>query len=119
MKCPPAPLVVKEIPFVFRERAAGESKLDVLVMMQFGGLLADKIFAGFLPLRFLSFALVGALAHVPAAGTGGIHLEVPLQAPILQQLQKDAFGRRGAADVTHADKQNFQGSSFKVRGSFL
>lgn len=57
----PAPLVVKEIPFVFRERLAGESKLDVLVMIQFGGLLLDKILGGLLPLRFLSFALVGAL----------------------------------------------------------
>lgn len=60
----PTPLVVKEIPFVFRERLAGESKLDVLVMMQFGGLLADKILGGFLPQRFLSFALVGALGVV-------------------------------------------------------
>ena len=57
----PGPLVVKEIPFVFRERLAGESKLDVLVLMQFGGLLADKVLSGLLPLRFLSFALVGAL----------------------------------------------------------
>ncbi|MSP30771.1 MAG: glycosyltransferase [Acetobacteraceae bacterium] len=57
----PGPLVVKEIPFVFRERQAGESKLDILVLMQFGGLLADKVLGGFLPLSFLSFALVGAL----------------------------------------------------------
>jgi dolichol-phosphate mannosyltransferase len=57
----PAPLRVQEIPFTFRERAAGESKLDVLVLMQFGGLLADKVLGGFLPLRFLSFALVGTL----------------------------------------------------------
>jgi len=57
----PAPLRVQEIPFIFRERAAGESKLDVLVLMQFGGLLADKVLGGFLPLRFLSFAIVGAL----------------------------------------------------------
>jgi len=57
----PGPLVVKEIPFVFRQRLAGESKLDILVVMQFGGLLADKVLGGLLPLRFLSFALVGAL----------------------------------------------------------
>ena len=57
----PSPLKVKEIPFQFRERVAGESKLDILVMIQFAGLLADKILGGFLPLRFLSFALVGGL----------------------------------------------------------
>ena len=57
----PAPLRVKEVPARFRERVAGESKLDALVMMQFGGLLIDKVFGGLLPLRFVSFATVGAL----------------------------------------------------------
>jgi dolichol-phosphate mannosyltransferase len=57
----PAPLRVKELPATFRERVAGESKLDMLVMIQFAGLLLDKIFAGYLPLRFFSFALVGGL----------------------------------------------------------
>lgn len=57
----PAPLRVLEIPARFRERVAGESKLDALVMAQFGGLLLDKVFGGLLPMRFFSFALVGAL----------------------------------------------------------
>jgi len=57
----PAPLRVHEVPARFRERVAGESKLDALVMMQFAGLLIDKIFGGLLPLRFVSFAAVGAL----------------------------------------------------------
>ena len=56
-----APLRVKEIPATFRARVAGESKLDTLVMVQFGGLLLDKVFGGLLPMRFLSFATVGAL----------------------------------------------------------
>jgi len=56
-----APLRVLEVPATFRERAAGESKMDALVMVQFAGLLLDKVFGGFLPLRFFSFALVGAL----------------------------------------------------------
>ena len=37
----PAPLRVIEIPFMFHERAAGESKLDALVLVQFAGLLLD------------------------------------------------------------------------------
>ena len=57
----PAPLRVLEVPCRFRERVAGESKLDVLVLAQFAGLLLDKVFGGLLPLRFVSFALVGAL----------------------------------------------------------
>jgi dolichol-phosphate mannosyltransferase len=56
-----APLRVLEIPARFRERAAGESKMDALVVVQFGGLLLDKLSGGFLPLRFFSFGVVGAL----------------------------------------------------------
>jgi len=56
-----APLHVLEIPARFRERAAGESKMDALVLVQFVGLLLDKVFGGLLPLRFFSFGLVGAL----------------------------------------------------------
>jgi dolichol-phosphate mannosyltransferase len=58
------PLKVVEVPFTFRERVAGESKLDILVMIQFAGLLADKVLGGVLPLRFLSFALVGGLGLI-------------------------------------------------------
>jgi dolichol-phosphate mannosyltransferase len=50
---------VLEVPFVFRPRAAGESKLDVMVLLQFLSMLADKLCHGFLPIRFISFALVG------------------------------------------------------------
>lgn len=58
------PLRVLEVPARFRERAAGESKMDALVMVQFAGLLLDKVFGGLLPLRFFSFALVGALGVI-------------------------------------------------------
>jgi dolichol-phosphate mannosyltransferase len=56
----PAKLKIAEIPYKFRPRAAGESKLDALVMLQFAGLLIDKALRGTVPLRFISFALVGA-----------------------------------------------------------
>ena len=53
----------------FQPRLAGESKLDVLVVLQFGGLLIDKALHGFVPLRFISFALVGLVGV-------GVHLSV-------------------------------------------
>jgi len=65
----PGPLRVLDVPARFRDRAAGESKMDALVMIQFVGLLLDKVFGGLLPLRFFSFALVGALGVI-------IHLAV-------------------------------------------
>lgn len=52
-------LNIAEIPYKFRPRLAGESKLDVLVLAQFAGLLLDKFLGGAVPLRFISFALVG------------------------------------------------------------
>jgi dolichol-phosphate mannosyltransferase len=57
----PSGLRVTEIPSRFRERAAGKSKLDVLVLAQFAGLLLDKVSGGVVPLRFIAFAAVGAL----------------------------------------------------------
>ena len=55
----PRRLNVAEIPYKFRPRQAGESKLDVLVLAQFAGMLLDKALRGTVPLRFISFALVG------------------------------------------------------------
>jgi dolichol-phosphate mannosyltransferase len=56
----PQKLAIVEIPYKFRPRAAGESKLDALVLAQFAGLLIDKALRGTVPLRFITFALVGA-----------------------------------------------------------
>ena len=56
----PTPLEISEIPYRFRARVAGASKLDALVLVQFAGLLIDKALHGTVPLRFISFALVGA-----------------------------------------------------------
>lgn len=55
------PLRVAEIPYTFRAREAGESKLDAGVLLEFGGLLADKALGGIVPLRFMAFALVGGI----------------------------------------------------------
>ena len=60
----PERLRVLEIPCQFHKREAGESKLDALVMLQFGAQLVDKLLHGYVPMRFLAFALVGALGVV-------------------------------------------------------
>ncbi len=73
----PRPLRVIEVGATFRARTEGESKLSPLVMLQFGALLIDKLLGGMVPVRFLSFALVGAsgilvhLAVLFAAGAAG------------------------------------------------
>jgi dolichol-phosphate mannosyltransferase len=60
----PEPLRVQEVGAIFRARTEGESKLSPLVLLQFGGLLLDKALHGLVPLRFISFALVGGLGVV-------------------------------------------------------
>jgi dolichol-phosphate mannosyltransferase len=57
----PPGLRVAEVPYTFRNRLAGESKLDELVVWEYGMLLADKTVGRYVPVRFLSFAIVGGL----------------------------------------------------------
>jgi dolichol-phosphate mannosyltransferase len=52
---------VKELPFEFRRRQHGESKLDAMVMWEFAMLLADKLVGHLVPVRFALFALIGGL----------------------------------------------------------
>jgi dolichol-phosphate mannosyltransferase len=52
-------LTIKEVPFQFRERVEGESKLGILVTLQFIGLLVSRFTGGLIPMRFMLYALVG------------------------------------------------------------
>ncbi|HYF59417.1 MAG TPA: glycosyltransferase family 2 protein [Burkholderiaceae bacterium] len=63
------PLRFVEIPFRFRTRHAGESKLDGHVAWDYGMLLLDKLVGRWIPVRFLSFALIGGLGV-------GVHMAV-------------------------------------------
>ncbi len=60
----PKTLKVVEVPFTFREREAGESKLDTQVLWEFMMLLLDKKFGKYVPVRFLSFAMIGGFGVV-------------------------------------------------------
>jgi dolichol-phosphate mannosyltransferase len=60
---PVAPRIV-EIPYTFRNRIAGESKLGALVTAQYLALVADKTIGRIIPLRLLAFLCVGALGVV-------------------------------------------------------
>ena len=57
----PTPPRVVELPFHFRAREAGHSKLDTGVAFDFGLLLLDKLLGSLLPVRFVVFAAIGAL----------------------------------------------------------
>jgi dolichol-phosphate mannosyltransferase len=69
----PRPLRVRELPYEFRKRRYGESKLDVLVAWEYGTLLADKLIGHIVPVRFALFALIGGLGlivHLAALWAG-------------------------------------------------
>jgi len=68
-----APLRVTELPYQFRPRLAGESKLDTLVAWEFAMLLADKLIGHIVPVRFALFALIGGLGvfvHMAVLASG-------------------------------------------------
>jgi len=55
----PRPLCFQEIPYVFRERRAGESKLDNAVLWEYLLMLVQKTTGSIVPVRFIGFSLIG------------------------------------------------------------
>ncbi len=72
-------LRIGEVPYTFRPRHAGESKMSSLVVVQFLGLVLSKLTGGLLPSSFLLFGLVGGLgvfvhmAVLLGAGSAGFN----------------------------------------------
>ncbi len=67
----PEPLRFKELAYEFRTRSYGDSKLDTLVAWEYVMLVGDKLVGHVVPVRFLSFALVGGfglLIHLSVLG---------------------------------------------------
>jgi dolichol-phosphate mannosyltransferase len=62
-------LRIGEVPYTFRPRHAGESKMSSLVVVQFLGLVLSKLTGGVLPTSFLLFGLVGGLGVFVHMGT--------------------------------------------------
>lgn len=77
MTAAPAPLVFAELPYTFRTRTAGESKLDHVVAMEYLIALYDRSFGRVVPVRFAMFSAIGALGV-------GVHFAVLI--PLFQGL---------------------------------
>ncbi len=61
------PLEIAEVPYTFRERFSGTSKLDTAAKLDYLMLLLDKTIGRYMPLRFVLFSAVGTLGL-------GVHL---------------------------------------------
>ena len=64
----PEALRIVELPYSFREREAGGSKLDNRVVIDYLGLLLSKLSGGVVPTRALMFGLVGGSGLVVQIG---------------------------------------------------
>ena len=71
MASAPRALDVAELPYTFRNRQHGESKLDNIVALQYLEMLAEKRIGHLVPIKFLKFSCVGALGL-------GVHMAVLL-----------------------------------------
>ncbi len=60
----PRPLRLRELPFTFRARLHGESKLDSMVAWEYFMLIAEKLVGRWVPVRFALFALIGGFGVV-------------------------------------------------------
>jgi dolichol-phosphate mannosyltransferase len=98
----PTPLRFKELPYEFRQRRHGESKLDSMVAWEFGMLIADKLVGHIVPVRFALFAFIGCLGLV-------VHLAV-LWATLT--FAKTSFGVAQSVAVVVAISSNFLMNNF-------
>jgi len=64
----PRPVRFAEVPYTFRKRIHGASKLDILVGIEYLQLLLDKAIGNLIPPRFLIFSMVGALGLLLSIG---------------------------------------------------
>jgi len=82
---------IAEVPYCFRDRFAGESKLDEMVIWEFGMLLADKTIGRFVPVRFLTFSIIGGL---------GVFVHMAILTVVLKGLELGFTTAQSAATGT-------------------
>jgi dolichol-phosphate mannosyltransferase len=64
----PEPIRVAELPYQFRDRLSGESKLDRRIVIEYLSLILNKATHDIIPVRAIMFALVGSTGFLVNAG---------------------------------------------------
>lgn len=80
------PLKIEEVPYTFRQRHAGESKMNPLIVIQYLGLWVSKMTGGALPPSFLLFGLVGGTGVVVHLATLWLFTSVFAQGFVVSQI---------------------------------
>jgi dolichol-phosphate mannosyltransferase len=86
----PQPLRFKELPYCFRLRQAGDSKLDSLTAWFYAMLLLDKLIGHIMPVRFVAFCIVGSL---------GVAVHLTVLSLLFQFAQLDFFAVQAVATI--------------------
>jgi dolichol-phosphate mannosyltransferase len=94
----PRPLRFKEIPFTFRQRQAGASKLDKAVVWEYVLMLLQKLLGPWIPVRFIAFSIIGGL---------GVFVHMAVLWPVLRLGGDDAFLAGQTAATLVAMTSNF------------
>ncbi|KQM98302.1 glycosyltransferase family 2 protein [Sphingomonas sp. Leaf25] len=76
MTAAPRPLRFAELPYVFRTRAVGESKLDHVVALEYLIALYDRLAGRVVPVRFVLFSAIGAMGAIVHLAALAVLLEV-------------------------------------------
>ncbi len=92
------PLRFCELPFTFRQRHAGDSKLERAVLWEYLLMLAQKITGTTLPVRFIAFSLIGGL---------GVFVHMAVLWAVLRLLGSSAFLMGQSAAALVAMTSNF------------
>jgi len=87
-------LRVEEVPYTFRARVRGESKVEPIVVLEYFTLLFDKVFGHVIPPRFVVFSLVGGggvLVHMAVLaalnrGLGAVFVTAEIYAAIAAMI---------------------------------
>jgi dolichol-phosphate mannosyltransferase len=83
-------LRIAEVPYHFRLRVHGESKLDSLVLWEYAVLLLDKLVGRFVPPRFVLFVAVGAT---------GVAVHFSVLASLISFAKQDFLYAQGVATL--------------------
>jgi dolichol-phosphate mannosyltransferase len=102
----PRPLAFKELPYQFRLRQHGESKLDTLVAWEYLQLLLDKLIGHVVPVRFALFAMIGGL---------GLFVHLAVLGVVLKAFGVDFTLAQSVATVTAMTSNFFLNNWFTYR----
>jgi dolichol-phosphate mannosyltransferase len=60
----PSEIIIKEVPYVFKSRMHGESKITTMEALQYLGFLYEKRLGKYIPLTFIKFCIVGSTGAI-------------------------------------------------------